>query len=179
MVDFLRVQSQLLSKFALSPNLFGKSKLVGLVYMITLMMIFTSPMVIADEPSSIPKHFTAYIGGFFGPSYRIELNDGVVTYYRNKERLTITPTPVQWYDFRQALDQLKVWRWRTNYPSQGTADGTQWSLEIAYGDHALKSSGSNNYPDLNGEPNNKPQWTQTFGFYLAAVRKLIGDKNFE
>jgi hypothetical protein len=178
MADFLQVRSQLLSIFALSPGLFAKSKPTRLVYIIVFMML-AIPTGRADEPSSIPKQFSAYIGGFFGPSYRIELKDGVVTYYRNKERLTITPTPAQWHDFRQTLDQLKVWRWHTNYPSQGTVDGTQWSLEIVYSDHALKSSGSNNYPDLNGEPNNKPQWTQTFGFYLAAVRKLMGDKNFE
>jgi hypothetical protein len=91
----------------------------------------------------------------------------------------VTPTAAQWREFRQTLDELNVWQWRAEYPSGGTADGTQWSLELAWDGHALKAHGDNSYPDPGGKPNGKPQPTKAFVRYLAAVKKLIGGKSFE
>jgi hypothetical protein len=79
---------------------------------------------------------------------------------------TITPTAEQWREFRQSIDELKVWRWRPDYSDSAIMDGTQWQLELAYSDHSLKTGGSNKYPEH-------------FDRYLAAVQKLLGGKTFK
>jgi hypothetical protein len=138
----------------------------------------------ADSPP-IPKHFSASIGGFMGSSYQLELQDGTLTHttfsggHGNPRRATVTPTAAQWREFRKTLDALRVWQWRADYPRNGAVDGTQWALDIAYADHALKTYGNNSYPDSTGKPNGKPEPTKVFHLYLAAIKKLIGGKTFE
>ena len=137
------------------------------------------------ESSPIPKHFSAYIGGFMGSSYQLELHGGVLIYttfgdgHTNPERSTVTATATQWREFRQTLDDLKVWQWLASYPSNGTADGTQWSLDVAYADHAIKTRGDNSYPDAAGKTNGKPELTKAFKRYLDAVKELTGGKAFQ
>lgn len=139
----------------------------------------------ADERSPLPARFTARIGGFLGASYGVELRDGALLYTssesgrRNQKHATLTPTAAQWRDFRQTLDDLKVWQWRADYPRQGTVDGTQWMLDIAYADRSLTAHGDNNYPDAAGKPNGSPDSTEPFNRYLAAIKKLIGGKSFD
>ena len=150
-----------------------------------LFLLTAVPMMSAAESSPIPKHFSAYIGGFIGASYQLELRDGILTYttfsrgHTNPKHAKVTPTATQWREFRQALDDLKVWQWRASYPSRGTADGTQWSLDVAYPDHAIKTDGDNSYPDATGKPNGKPEPTKAFNRFLDAVTKLIGGKTFQ
>src|SRR4051812_44860592 len=80
----------------------------------TLLLLTALSMMSAAEPSPIPKRFSAYIGGFMGASYKLELNDGVLTYttfgggHTNPKHATIKPTEAQWREFRQTLDDLKV-----------------------------------------------------------------------
>lgn len=111
----------------------------------------------------MPERLSAYIGGFMGASYGIELHAGALTYtssdtgHRNTKQVRITPAAAEWRELRQALDDLKVWQWRANYPSQGTVDGTQWSLDIAYADHTVKCRGDNSYPDAKGSPTASPR----------------------
>ena len=132
----------------------------------------------------MPERFTAYIGGFLGASYGIELRAGTLTYTssdrgrQNTRHVRVKPTAAEWREFRQTLDDLKVWQWRPDYPRHGTVDGTQWSLDIAYADHAVKCRGDNSYPEANGTPNGKPESTPTFDRYLAAITKLIGGRDF-
>lgn len=151
----------------------------------TLLLLFAAPVIGADEQSEVPKRFTARIGGFLGSSYNVELHDGALLYtssergQRNQKHATLTPTAAQWREFRQTLDDLKVWRWRADYPRQGTVDGTQWMLEIAYTDRSLTAHGDNNYPDTSGKPNGRPEPTEAFNRYLAAIKKLIGGKSFD
>lgn len=120
-----------------------------------------------------------------GASYRVELKAGALIYtksdagHRNPQPVPVTPTAAHWQEFRQALDEIKIWEWRGEYPSNGVVDGTQWSLDITYADHALKTHGDNSYPDAAGKPNGKPLPTPAFNRYLAAVQKLIGGKKFE
>ena len=141
----------------------------------------------ADKsPPSMPKRFKAFIGGFLGASYRIELRDDGILECKNSgrrsgdaEHTKIKPTLAEWREFRAALDALNVWKWQPEFSSNGVADGTQWSLDIAYADRALTSQGSNNYPDAHGKPNRKPEMTPAFSGYLAAVRKLTGGRSFE
>jgi hypothetical protein len=137
------------------------------------------------EPSSMPKRFNAYVDGFMGASYAVELHDGVLSYtapgtgHSNPKNQTIAPTTVQWRQFRRTLNDLNVWRWRTTYPSRGVADGTQWSLDIAYPDRALHAKGDNNFPDDTGKENREPEPTKAFSRFLAAVQELLGGKTFQ
>jgi len=138
----------------------------------------------ADQPSVVPVHFVARIGGFLGASYSVELNGESLTYtasgrgQTNVRHTTITPTDAAWREFRQTLDELKVWQWQADYPRGGVVDGTQWLFEIAYSDRALKSHGDNNYPDAAGKPTGKPQFSPVFNRYLDAIKRLIGGKDF-
>ncbi len=158
------------------------SRLTGRFWGAALLLLATVTMITGADLPPIPKHFSASIGGFLGPSYQLELHGDTLTYtasksgQRDPQRATITPTPEQWRDFREALDALKVWQWRASYPSNGTMDGTQWALDVEYADHALKTSGSNCYPDATGKPNGAPEFTKTFNLYLAALKKLTGGK---
>jgi hypothetical protein len=151
---------------------------------VTLFLFLVAPVFGAEEPSQAPTRFTARIGGFLGASYSVELHDGVLLYtssergQRNQKKEKVTPTAAEWRDFRQTLDDLKVWQWRGDYPSQGVVDGTQWMLDIAYADRSLTAHGSNNYPGTAGAPNGRPDTTEAFNRYLAAIRKLIGGKSF-
>ena len=150
-----------------------------------LVLLATVTIISGADLPPIPKHFSASIGGFLGSSYQLELHGDTLTYtasgrgHRDSQRATVTPTPAQWREFREALDALKVWQWRANYPTNGTVDGTQWALDIAYSDHALKTQGSNNYPDSAGKPNGTPEPTKAFNLYLAAIKKLTGGKTFQ
>jgi hypothetical protein len=152
---------------------------------LTLFLVFAAPGMRADERSPVPTRFIARIGGFLGASYSVELHDGALLYtssesgQRNRKQETLTPTAAQWREFRQTLDDLKVWQWRADYPNHGINDGTQWSLDIAFADRSLTAHGDNNYPDTTGKPNGSSDSTKTFNRYLAAIKKLIGGKNFD
>jgi len=161
-------------------------KILFRLYPVTLFLLFAAhPVVGADEQSQVPTRFTARIGGFLGASYSVELHDGALLYtssergQRNQQHATLTPTAAQWREFRQTLDDLKVWQWRADYPRQGVVDGTQWMLDIAYADRSLIARGDNNYPDATGKPNGSPNSTEAFNCYLAAIKKLIGGKSFD
>lgn len=143
-------------------------------------------VIFAAEPFSAPKRFRAHIGGFGGGDFVVELHGNVLTYTaRSRERgkparaETVAPTAAQWRDFRTALDELRIWDWKGQYPSQGAVDGTQWSIEIAYPDQSLAAQGSNNFPDAAGQPHGQPVPTKTFQRYLAAVKNLLGGREFE
>jgi hypothetical protein len=149
-----------------------------------LFLLAAVTMISGADLPSIPEHFNASIGGFLGSSYQLELRGDTLTYtasgrgHRDSQRATVTPSPAQWREFREALDALKVWHWRADYPTNGAVDGTQWALDIAYADHALKTHGDNSYPDSTGKPNGKPEPTKVFHLYLTAIKKLIGGKTF-
>jgi len=150
---------------------------------LTIFFLFEVSAISAPQPSSIPKHFNAYIGGFMGVSYKVELREGILTYTvwqnpSNQKATTITPAETQWHEFRQTLDELKIWQWRGNYPNKNVKDGTQWSIDIIYADRVLKTKGDNSYPDDAGKPNGKPEPTEVFNRYLSAVQKLMGGKTF-
>jgi hypothetical protein len=146
---------------------------------------FALTTAFAAEPLQVPKRFTASIGGFLGSSYKVELRDGTLAYTSsgpgrtNLKQKTITPTATQWREFQRALDDLKVWEWRKEYPNRGIMDGTQWSLDIAFEDRPLQTHGDNCYPDDGGKPNRNPELTKSFIAYLAAIQKLLGGEPFQ
>ena len=131
----------------------------------------------AAKPDFRPKHLRASIGGYFGPSYSVELTDQTLFCIALSDELPdpawlVEPTAEQWHAFRRALDKINVWQWQAHYPNPGVCDGTGWSLEVAYSDHALDSGGDNNYPDAQGEPTNLLDQTKTFDRLLRAITRL-------
>ena len=132
------------------------------------------------EPPFRPLLLRAQIGGYFGSSYAVELSDRTLTYTALGDTLLlpahrqVEPTDEQLRAFRRALDKINVWQWQAHYPNPGVCDGTHWSFEVAYSDHALETGGDNNYPDAQGEPSNSPEGTKTFERLSGAIRKLTG-----
>ena len=124
-----------------------------------------------------PENFEASIGGYFGPSYDVELqSDGSLLYFQNsdiiiptanaKNRNGITVTEDQWREFRKALDMANVWKWKDYYDSD-ILDGTQWNLRVEYKDAFLQSGGSNSFPPK-----------QEFELFRTAVADLLGGRDF-
>ena len=108
----------------------------------------------------IPERLSISVGGHFGPSYSIELENGSLTYSHSKpvqqfppewdsKSETIRPTERQWQAFRERLDELNVWRWQPEY-FEPVCDGTGWSVEIVYSDTLIRSHGSNCFPGKDG-----------------------------
>jgi hypothetical protein len=141
----------------------------------------------ASQPGSgageIPTRFRMAINGFMGAAHGVLLQDGVLVYTQyglngTKQQKTITPSPDQWRQFRQALDAIKVWQWRANYPNPGVADGMDWLIDVTYSDRTLHAEGNNNYPDDNGRAVNEARQTKAFERLLSAVQSLLGDPSF-
>jgi len=141
-----------------------------------------------DDTSYFPSRFAVEIGGFGGPSYRVEMRAEKL-YYRAEiwapERKVIekviTPTQGQWRSFWQEAEKIQLWQWSREYFNHEIADGTQWRVNIEYDGKAINSSGSNAYP-LEGDvtkPNKTPAPSVPFNQFIKAVRALIGDLPFQ
>ena len=125
-----------------------------------------------------PRLFEVSIGGFFGASYRVELqSDGTLLYRHNPRTLISEPGTRtrrvrvgddQWREFRRAMDEVNVWAWRKDYIDPRVVDGTQWNLKLEYADASVVSRGSNVFPEQ-----------QDFERFRAAVVMLIGGREFE
>lgn len=138
----------------------------------------------ASEGTSAPERFRARIGGFMGFTYEIVLKNDYIEYARlaggqKPLRARIHPTVEQWRAFRAELDAIGVWQWRAEYSDWGVVDGTQWSLDVAYLDRAIKTLGSNDYPGARADPSGGPARSKTFTRYLKAVQRLLDGKSFE
>src|SRR4051812_49702931 len=111
----------------------------------------------AGEPSGVPDKFSAHIGGFLGASYGVELKDGILSYTKSsrggsaREQKTITATAAQWREFRQSLDDLKVWQWRAGDSTPRGLGGTPGGLGICYSDPTPYPRGSDKYPHDTGQ----------------------------
>jgi hypothetical protein len=139
---------------------------------------------IAAATNGIPKSLKAFIGGWLGPCYSVELRGGTLYYSATNTAHTpefakVIPTDQRWREFRHSLDLISVWQWQTNYANPGVYDGTQWVLELQYEDRILMSHGSNNFPDRNGKPSGSQKVTKAFASYAAAVKRLLDGKEFQ
>jgi hypothetical protein len=92
--------------------------------------------------------------------------------------VTVSPTDEDWRAFSDTLDSLRVWRWQNEYVLR-ILDGTDWALEIAWGDRSVKSIGCNCYPMADGRPCTSGNSTPTFDRFLVAVSKLVGGLELE
>ena len=91
----------------------------------------------------------------------------------------INPSPSDWEEFRDLLDELKVWNWQKSYePLARTMDGTHWSVSIEYEDFQIESKGSNAYPNhllpeiAHGDDSG--DWVK----FREGVSKLVGGNAF-
>ena len=124
----------------------------------------------------VPTKFMASIGGFSGPSYRVELqSDGIIKYSENDDGFTTPDESVEIalteHDFRSFLDELneiELWSWNRRYDNPRIADGTAWKFEIETFGQSVKCSGSNAFP---------PQ--KQFDRMLVAVSNLINGRTFQ
>src|SRR5262249_36332077 len=98
---------------------------------------------------------------------------------------TIVPDHEAWVAFWREAQAVDLWRWRREYkvPSPDTVcDGTQWHIDISYHDQTVSSSGDNAYPsDSNPTRTGAKvaEETKRFLRFTAAVRQLIGGRDFE
>ena len=103
-----------------------------------------------------PEQLSVDIGGYMGRSYSLETSGGDLKYraysmgYKLRKTLTLHPSHDDWQVFLQALDDLDVWNWHSEYLASGVVDGTQWGVEILWGERKIISQGSNSYPGSNG-----------------------------
>jgi hypothetical protein len=159
------------------------SRTVILSTWLTATVLLCSPSVNASEISAIPQRFHTRIGGFLGFTYELQLRDGSLDYRKsgggqNSEHSSVRPTVEQWTEFRRELDAIEIWRWRAQYSNPRVVDGTQWSLDVAYHDRAIKSQGSNEYPGST-PGDGGPSASEVFTRYLKAVQRLVGGRAFE
>jgi hypothetical protein len=135
---------------------------------------------------ALPERLHVGIGGHFGPSYGVKLQNGSLTYNHSKPvqqfppkwdsgSETIRPTENQWQAFRELLDQLDVWCWQPEY-FEPICDGTNWSAEIVYSDKVVSSHGSNCFPGRDGRPVSivDRRNGDTFQRFCSAVSLLVG-----
>ena len=153
------------------------------VVFVSFIAVFTEGSALAADTNFIPKNFSTSIGGWHGASYSVDIKDGVLNYSKSAGKktneFTLTPTLEQWKTFKSALNSLNVWKWKSDYINLNILDGTSWSLDIEYSDRKLHARGANDHPTQSGKANGKPEPTEAFNTYLAAVRKLLGGKEFE
>lgn len=131
-----------------------------------------------------PERFKVGIGGFFGPSYAVELTDkGELLYSHNQKtfvsaegtvRETVAVPPDAWRAFCAELDAIGVWAWKPRYENPGVMDGTQWYVEIAVGGRSIASTGYNEYPGGTLPPDG-----DRFPRFLRAVSALLGGRAFK
>lgn len=135
-----------------------------------VLFVFWRELALAQK-TEMPRELALRIGGFFGPTYRVDLREGKVYYGvqtsgENKERLTTyEPSQQQWSAFKKSLDEIGVWNWKKDY-ERPVMDGTQWSFTIKYRSERLESTGSNDYP-------------KGYEKFLEAVKRLIDGQSFQ
>ena len=165
----------------------------------------SAPSQSADETLiDRPSAMRLSIGGIVGPSFVVELKDGILVYRSSKRGFPskrnpadvsrrIKPTAEQWEQFWAALDEVRIWEWNAKYVERRISCGTHWGIVIRSPARQIVSSGSNSYPSdgddmrptrvrartgiLSDEAFVKN--SQRFRKYLRAVRELLGGLAFD
>lgn len=143
------------------------------------------PAMACDRPTS----FKASIGGFFGPSFAVELTpEGDLRYASNPRtfvsddagttRETVKVAPAAWQRLCNELDAIGAWRWKPNYVDASVHDGTSWSFEIEVDGQSLKSGGYNAWPGGSVSSPGASSADTSFQAWLHAVSALVGGRDF-
>ena len=123
----------------------------------------------------IPLKLIAAIGGYFGPSSKIEWDGENLNYLFNPsghagesgtQKTLIKVNEFDWKEFHDSLDKIGVWNWEERYDDSSILDGTSWLFEVTYKDKSIESSGSNSFP-------------KRFNDLIDAIRKLIKEDGFQ
>lgn len=118
-----------------------------------------------------PKAFEAWIGGYLGPSYRLELTaEGLVyeIYERGYELYaseTLEPSTAEWSRFLNDVALSGIWDWDDRYKGEDGGDGTTWYVTLQAGSQTVVSRGLNHYPP-------------GFVDFLRCVRRLLAGRHF-
>jgi len=121
--------------------------------------------------SKKPDTFEAWVGGYVGPSYKLELRDDTITYevfeqgYELHSTEEIHPDSSQWGQFLNDVSSSGIWEWNPRYKGADSADGTTWYVNITAGPHSVTSRGLNHYPP-------------GFVDFMRAVRRLLNGRQF-
>lgn len=112
---------------------------------------------------SVPTKFLVTIGGFGGPHHEVRWFRRKLRYRSDESQTSVVPSGPGWNTFWATLDKIGVWSWQARYDDPEICDGTQWEVEIDFGDgsHHVRCTGSNRYPEL-------------FQQFLEAVEALVG-----
>jgi hypothetical protein len=143
--------------------------------------------------SYLPRALNLYIGGaILLNNYSVTSSGDTLVYTAEvpdratnsakKTTKTIRPSASQWRQFWKEMDDIRVWQWRPEYDLPGVADGTFWSIDMAFAGRRARSRGHNNYPDALRELDLATGLGYAkggrFDRYLTAVRALIGGETF-
>lgn len=97
--------------------------------------------------------FRAYVGGYFGPSYSVELDPtkGTITYQHTEggSAVDVQTMPLAtetWSKFVKGLIRCEFLDWLDDYTLPGVMDGTSWSVVVLTYDRPICKQGSNGYP---------------------------------
>lgn len=121
----------------------------------------------------VPISLKASIGGYSGPSYRVELlPDKRIRYSSivDGEEVVkdVSVSLDEWEGFRFLLERANVFVWKDKYIDRAVKDGTQWAFYIEYGNAKKEVYGSNAYPDYG-----------QFNTFLQAISLIIDNNNFK
>jgi hypothetical protein len=120
------------------------------------------------------KNFSASVGGYMGNSFSVAIDfkkaSAKYAFYehgyklKNSETVLLSESKIE--DLIKTLDKIKIIEWKARYPNPGIFDGTNWGLEIIFGDNKkFSSSGDNAFPG---------KWKA----FCNAIEDLLG-KDFE
>ncbi|MBU9722783.1 MULTISPECIES: hypothetical protein [Bacillaceae] len=97
----------------------------------------------------------ATVGGYFGPSYHVEidLEAEEVSWSKSEGEgiwqppITKPITDAEAKTFMFNLQWADLLNWKKEYPNPGVMDGTHWQVELVREGRNIKKHGDNNYPE--------------------------------
>ena len=137
--------------------------------LLVLAIVFAAPLYAADivaEPFP-PAKFTAFYIEYSksNGSTSVQLSGDTLVYkvtnHDNKviDQATIQPTGEDWFNFIQALNNAKVYKWAHTYQYPG--QGPSWVIDLTMDDRKFYSEGTDEFPK-NGDES-QPQADPTAG----------------
>ena len=111
----------------------------------------------------------AFVGGFTGRSYQVEINmtDSTAEYkvlesgYTPLTEETIILEVEQMKKLLRVLDKVDILNWDEHYDNIDVLDGTNWSVELMFNSTVFQTGGSNAYPE---------QWNK----FCGVLEKVLG-----